>query len=47
MASAAFVLAPFYGWFTEGFNTLKLKQIKAPARMTTNSKRPLEGIGRW
>jgi predicted ATPase len=23
------VLAPVYGWFTEGFNTLDLKEAKA------------------
>jgi predicted ATPase len=28
-AEARYLLAPVYGWFTEGFDTLDLKQTKA------------------
>jgi hypothetical protein len=40
-------LAPIYGWFTEGFDTLDLKDAKAlldePLRRQRVSKRPLSG----
>jgi hypothetical protein len=29
-AESAELLAPVYGWFTEGFDTLDLKEAKAP-----------------
>jgi predicted ATPase len=39
------LLAPVYGWFTEGFGTPVLQEAKAQLdELSANSKRAIEGI---
>jgi predicted ATPase len=44
-AEAHTLLAPIYGWFTEGFDTADLKDAKSEAQAKTQGDRPAHGKG--
>ena len=41
------LLAPVYGWFTEGFGTRDLKEAKGPKRQRQRPARRPSRFGAW